>query len=391
MSIPVSLRYLGRGAGWRARIAIPMRLVRRSRRGRSITVGLTLQAKQDGNRRHRGVGQRRSHAVWARRHHRHRSAPRRAHRSQAQRHELRAELSRDRRLRSARLSLAADAGASEREQQLSALAGARRARSRRVEPPAVKPGRPLPSVKLTAEQVADRIARSLRVVAVGACTGGLGTRRQRRPRRSRRRAEAVPERNISRLVCPRRLEPRKNYVACVVPATDGGRLRGLGRRVQSATLTAHGTALQPADIELPVYYSLGILDRAGRRHRNSGAALETAGAVRGRQGLIGTAAAYRRAASHRRWRSPSVRRRDAGPHDLRRRDGVARLQARRAEQHLLAKSSKRFSNSGQALATQGTPKADTVPTLSPPIYGEHPGEAPHRQRARKSAAIGSMA
>src|SRR5688572_4588298 len=37
-----------------------------------------------------------------------------------------------------------------------------------------------------------------------------------------------PASNISRLVCPRRLKERTDYVACVVPAFEPGRLRGLG-------------------------------------------------------------------------------------------------------------------------------------------------------------------
>ena len=69
-----------------------------------ITVGLTLQAKQRRHHRDRGVGQRRPDALRTGRRDRHRSASDRAHRSAAERHQLRAELPRDRRLRSARLS-----------------------------------------------------------------------------------------------------------------------------------------------------------------------------------------------------------------------------------------------------------------------------------------------
>ena len=42
-------------------------------------------------------------------------------------------------------------------------------------------------------------------------------------------------------------------------------------------------------------------------------------------------------------------------------------------------------NSGQSLAAQGTPKADTVPTLSPPIYGEHPAKRHTVKRTQLSS------
>jgi hypothetical protein len=39
---------------------------------------------------------------------------------------------------------------------------------------------------------------------------------------------ARPNANVSRLVCPRHLAPGRDYVACVVPTFDAGRIRGLG-------------------------------------------------------------------------------------------------------------------------------------------------------------------
>jgi hypothetical protein len=33
---------------------------------------------------------------------------------------------------------------------------------------------------------------------------------------------AQPDQNLSRLICPRRLEPETSYVACVVPAFEAG-------------------------------------------------------------------------------------------------------------------------------------------------------------------------
>ncbi len=69
----------------------------------------------------------------------------------------------------------------------------------------------------------------------------------------------APERNVSRLVSPRRLDPSHDYVACIVPAFEVGRRRGLGQ-----PLTANPNdplVLQPAwtrphagDVELPVFF-----------------------------------------------------------------------------------------------------------------------------------------
>ncbi|MFJ8469573.1 hypothetical protein [Streptomyces swartbergensis] len=62
-----------------------------------------------------------------------------------------------------------------------------------------------------------------------------------------------PNRNVSRLVCPRRLEPNARWIAALVPAFDAGVDRGLGR-------TPKGGDLQPAwatgadSVTLPAYY-----------------------------------------------------------------------------------------------------------------------------------------
>ena len=63
-----------------------------------------------------------------------------------------------------------------------------------------------------------------------------------------------PERFRSRLLCPRRLKPLTDYIACVIPATRGGVHKGLG-------LTAGDHPHEPAwtgeeaSLDLPVYYS----------------------------------------------------------------------------------------------------------------------------------------
>lgn len=60
--------------------------------------------------------------------------------------------------------------------------------------------------------------------------------------------------NLSRLICPRRLDDHTPYVACVVPTFDCGRLAGLGL-TPGATLTPSWDAASPEEIDLPVYYS----------------------------------------------------------------------------------------------------------------------------------------
>ncbi len=71
-----------------------------------------------------------------------------------------------------------------------------------------------------------------------------------------------PERSLSRLLCPRILQPNTDYVACVVPTFELGRKAGLGEEIKEADLTA-ANALKPAwsvtptapeSVRLPVYY-----------------------------------------------------------------------------------------------------------------------------------------
>jgi hypothetical protein len=57
-----------------------------------------------------------------------------------------------------------------------------------------------------------------------------------------------------RLLSPRRLEARKAYRACLVPAFARGRLAGLGREVTGAALDAAWTATTPVPFQLPVYH-----------------------------------------------------------------------------------------------------------------------------------------
>ena len=68
-----------------------------------------------------------------------------------------------------------------------------------------------------------------------------------------------PALNVSRLLCPRRLDPGTEYLACVVPAFELGRKAGLGLPIEPSdeakleSAWASG-AQSPAQISLPVYF-----------------------------------------------------------------------------------------------------------------------------------------
>jgi hypothetical protein len=72
-------------------------------------------------------------------------------------------------------------------------------------------------------------------------------------------ADAVPRTDIARLVCPRRLEAGKPYIAAVVPAFRAGLEAGTGTGVDAATASAPAwTVTAPGDgpddtVKLPVY------------------------------------------------------------------------------------------------------------------------------------------
>lgn len=68
---------------------------------------------------------------------------------------------------------------------------------------------------------------------------------------------ADPSRNLSRLMCPRKLEGDADYIACVVPAFEAGRLAGLGQPdtgVASSTPAWSSSDPQLQPIALPVYH-----------------------------------------------------------------------------------------------------------------------------------------
>ena len=68
-----------------------------------------------------------------------------------------------------------------------------------------------------------------------------------------------PALTVSRLLCPRRLDPQTDYLACVVPTFELGRKAGLGKQIEPADESelkpAWISGAQELKLELPVYYS----------------------------------------------------------------------------------------------------------------------------------------
>lgn len=62
-------------------------------------------------------------------------------------------------------------------------------------------------------------------------------------------------RNLSRLLCPRRLDPRTDYIACLVPAFESGRQAGLGLPVTETSLRPAWSSDTASPLRLPVYYN----------------------------------------------------------------------------------------------------------------------------------------
>jgi len=62
-----------------------------------------------------------------------------------------------------------------------------------------------------------------------------------------------PGASFARLMCPRRLEPRRAYTAALVPAYEAGRLAGLGQRGGASPFDAPAWTRAPGPVELPAY------------------------------------------------------------------------------------------------------------------------------------------
>lgn len=244
--------------------------------------------------------------------------------------------------------------------------------------PSLSPGRPLPSVALKAGQLASQLP-DLAESWLWAHSQAVST--QTDPALLANELHNSPERNISRLVCPRRLEPRKDYVACVVPAFEVGRQRGLGMPVDpNAMLTPSWNLGQPADIEIPVYYHwnfstgpVGDIETLARRlktpdkYKDDKELLAQLNHI----GELPVAVDADRLLFEGTNPSRTVfegalvsLRFDPNPQD----------QLFQATKQMFATKLEAMLNSGQAQALKGEEKAEKVPTLSPPIYGEHPAK-----------------
>ncbi|HYR00560.1 MAG TPA: hypothetical protein VET86_10990 [Casimicrobiaceae bacterium] len=241
--------------------------------------------------------------------------------------------------------------------------------------PALRAGRPLPSISLTAQQVVTELpdlaeswlwAHSQAISTVNAADPGAAQTLSTEMRQ-------LPERNISRLVCPRRLTPRTDYVACVVPATEGGRLRGLGQPVAGDTLGTAWSRQAPNDVELPVYFSwtfstgpVGDVETLARR-------LRTPAQYGGDAELL--------AQLHHIGERPVY---VDGDHLLFNGTTPGRTVFEgamvslgftpEASSALYAGKLQEILNSGSTRVATGAAAADHVPTLAPPIYGEYPAK-----------------
>lgn len=69
--------------------------------------------------------------------------------------------------------------------------------------------------------------------------------------------KSKPAQTLSRLVCPRRLDPLSAYIACVVPTFAVGSAAGLNKTAETNTLQPAWLSGNdaPEEIELPVYFS----------------------------------------------------------------------------------------------------------------------------------------
>ena len=265
----------------------------------------------------------------------------------------------------------------------------------KVAPPALR-SRPAAAVDQPDRRAGDDgAARPGGVVAVGALAGASRpSTRPTRPRRRRCRSRCSnrPSATSRACVCPRRLTPRTDYVACVVPATDGGRLRGLGQPVVAGhARRPRGRSRRPTDIELPVYFSwtfstgpVGDIETLARRLRTpaqyggDGPLLEQLRHIGERTVFVD--------GDHLLFDGPAP-----GPDGVRRRDGVARVHACRQQRDLCGQARGDAQQRCDERVANGSDPAAHVPTLAPPIYGEYPAKRHTVDRAEDRRRTGSTA
>jgi len=120
----------------------------------------------------------------------------------------------------------------------------------------VEPNRPLPFLEIKAT---DRDLE-LPDLDESAAWAHVQVAHTPRDRDSLRKAlGGDPSLTVSRLLCPRRLDPLTDYVACVVPAFELGRRAGLGEQIKPEDekpplLPAWTIKGQPAPVTLPIYF-----------------------------------------------------------------------------------------------------------------------------------------
>ncbi len=114
---------------------------------------------------------------------------------------------------------------------------------------------PLPAIRVTSASVLPDLTQSWAWAHVQV-SGGIGSSNVGAIE------AADPARALSRLICPRRLEPRTHYTALLVPAFDLGVKAGLGETIPPATVTTD-PAWPPGDAKLlPVYYRFEFITSA---------------------------------------------------------------------------------------------------------------------------------
>ncbi len=121
----------------------------------------------------------------------------------------------------------------------------------KVPAPKVNKGAPLPSITIPAEVAKTELpnlAESWAWAHVQALSESTD------PQKLSGELASAPHLNVSRLLCPRRLEPNKHYYACLVPAFDLGVQRGLGATPSGNLVKPAWDISQAVEVKLPVYF-----------------------------------------------------------------------------------------------------------------------------------------
>jgi hypothetical protein len=172
---------------------------------------------------------------------------------------------------------------------------------------------------------------------------------------------------------PAAFTPRTDYVACVVPATEGGRLRGLGQPVAGDTFGLAWSKQAANDIELPVYFSwtfstgpVGDIETLARRLRTP-AQYGGDAALLAQLRHIGERPLYVDG-DHLLFDGPT-------PGQTVFEGAMVSLGfTPEASNAVYAGKLQEILNSGSSRVADGTDPAAHVPTLAPPIYGEYPAK-----------------